>query len=271
MRNRRWHLLIIAFVALCGLLSAIWVGNSFNKRLGQLESQPNKALLERDYLSKIANKEEFEMGYGPSRIQTPCIDSHISRVKTKEISTWEVHVACSSELRKLFRKKKFKLTDSDLFAITVTVVANRLAPYGFSKAQTYEDIISSAYLNCSQHSLFVDEQVQRYGSRDAILTRLGIDGGHIGNYALVFYERSDVKMLLDGTTATVAFVGLDEVLDGVLVSTYNIYDFYTDTDEAIEIFRRKIRGALRLGAIRPKHVIYRISSNLKANGGQVSK
>ena len=67
------------------------------------------------------------------------------------------------------------------------------------------------------------------------------------------------EMILDGTTAMVTFAGIDDILSGKLISTYDIYDFFRSTDESIEIFRRKVRGAYRLGAIRPEHVIYRVS------------
>ena len=170
----------------------------------------------------------------------------------------DAFILCEAALIKKLPMDRLHLNRDDLFAVFATIVANKLAPYGNSDAQSIGEIIASEYLNCAQHSIFIAEELKRYGASGATIERIGLDGGYVGNHSLVSYQRGGVKMLLDGTTATIAFAGLEEVLAGQLVSGYNIYDFYTHTDESIEIFRRNVRGALHLGAIRPEHVIYRI-------------
>ncbi len=236
-----------------------------NSRIEVLERYQSiqRTTLDKDYVSKIFNKEEFEMSYGPSRIQTPCINEQIPKIKSTGLQIKEAFLLCEQELIKALPIDRFHLNHDDLFAIYTTIVANKLAPYGNSSASTLKEILVSKYLNCAQQSTFVAEQIKLYGSSGVTIERVGLDGGSIGNHAIVSYQREGVQILLDGTTATIVFAGLEDVLAGQLVSTYSIYDFYTDTDESVEIFRRKVRGALRLGAVRPEHVIYRIKSSVQ--------
>jgi hypothetical protein len=56
----------------------------------------------------------------------------------------------------------------------------------------------------------------------------------------------------------VAAVPLQDILNGMPVSIYQMIDYYDGNDELLEQFRRKLRGALRNGAIRREDVIYDI-------------
>lgn len=221
------------------------------------KSTPECDLNYRDFAAKIANYEEYQLSFGPTRLDTPCIIASMDKIRnTREL--YPAFKECREELASVLPVNRFELNDQDIYSVFVTIVANRLAEYGTSKAMKIKDLFASKYLNCAQHSLFITHFIKKHAQRGTTIERIGLDGeGYIGNHSLVSYKRGSVNILLDGTSSLVAFVNFDDVINGKIISTYDIYDFYRGTDEAIEILRRKVRGALRLGAIRPEHIIYR--------------
>lgn len=213
----------------------------------------NKFLNLKNFTSKIANFEEFELNWGPKKQfesitkQIPAIKKDLAYIKTAFNN-------CKEELAKFLVIRK--LEEPELFSVFVTIVASGLAPYGSRSPVTLDEIVSSEYLHCAGYSLFVSQIILEYYP-DVNVKIIGINYGHFGSHAIVYYQNSSFKMILDGTIGVVAFADLDEILNGKLISVYDMYDFSFNTDEAIEILRRNFRGGLRLGAIRHEHVIYR--------------
>ena len=105
--------------------------------------------------------------------------------------------------------------------------------------------------------MILAQEVNKFSGDKVVIETFGSDGKWVGNHAIVSYTHGNHSMILDGTTATVGFGDIDDVLSERLLSTYNIFDFYVDTDDAVEILKRKMRGAPRVGALRPKTIIYR--------------
>lgn len=206
-------------------------------------------------LKNIANGEEFAISYGPNRKPFPCADVAVSAVKQDAERIRSEFDRCKKELAVFFASRP-ELEEPELFAIFTTIVVNRLAPYGFSKEGDWRKIPQEPMLNCSQHSIFVAHTIKHFFPEVEVV-RYGVEGGAIGNHALVAYKRGEHQMVLDGMTAMVVFHSMDGILKGDLVNTYGTFDFYFWNDEAVEIARRNIRGSLRMGAIRAQHVIYR--------------
>jgi hypothetical protein len=205
-------------------------------------------------LRKIAHGKEFPMSYGPNRLTLKCADEKLTRISENALSIIDVFKECREDLAKKF--SPFTAEDEDLFAIFVTIIASRLAPYGHSVETDWTKIPKESALNCAQHSLFVSHAIQHFYPQVETI-RYGLDGGKIGNHAIVAYRRGDFEMVLDGMVSLIVFRSIETVLNGDLVNVYHMYDFYQSTDEHTEIARRNIRGALRMGAVRRKHVIYR--------------
>lgn len=217
-------------------------------------------------LRKIAYGEEFPMSYGPNRLEFSCAEQYLPRVSENALAIMDAFKACHEELAAKF--SPFTTEKADLFAIFVTIVASRLAPYGHSLETDWTKIPQENRLNCTQHSLFVSHAIQHFYPEVETI-RYGLDGGKIGNHAIVAYRRNDFEMVLDGMVSLIVFRSIKNVLDGDLVNVYHMYDFYRWTDEHTEIARRNIRGALRMGAVRREHVIYRETDDL-TNGDGIS-
>jgi hypothetical protein len=76
------------------------------------------------------------------------------------------------------------------------------------------------------------------------------------NHAMVFASDNTGALLLDPTTSVIVAAPLQDVLRGKPVDIYSMIDYYEENDELLEQSRRKLRGALRNGAIRQEDVIY---------------
>ena len=74
---------------------------------------------------------------------------------------------------------------------------------------------------------------------------------------MVLVTDNSGTLLLDPTTSIVARVQIDEVLKGKPVDVYSMIDYYSGSDEHLEMFRRQIRGALRNGGFRESDIIYK--------------
>lgn len=205
-------------------------------------------------LRKIASGKEYAMSYGPNRVEFPCADEHINRIAENALAVKDAFHACREQLSVTFAP--FTANEPDLFAIFVTIVASRLGPYGHSTQKHWTKIPKERALNCSQHSIFVSHAIQHFYP-EVETVRYGLDGGVIGNHALVAYRRDDFEMVLDGMISLILILPIHKVLEGEPANVFDMFDFYSRTDESVEISRRRIRGALRMGAIRPEHVIYK--------------
>jgi hypothetical protein len=210
----------------------------------------------REALDMIVNLEDFKLSYGPNRIPFLCVDSVIPKIRSKKITTKNAFDLCKEELKKII-DTRHNATDNHFFAIFLAIVSSRLAPYGNSNAIKIDDIYNEKYLNCAQHANFIKHEMLEHVSGEGYLINFGIDGGSIGNHAMIFFSENNVGLLLDGTTSVVAFVDFDKLFGGKLISVFDMYDFYSKDDEALEIFRRNLRGSLRFGSIRENHVIYK--------------
>lgn len=211
----------------------------------------------RDYATRVASYDEFRMGYGPARLPATCVDDAMESIRQADGDVREAFSKCKDILAQQIPVVASKVSENDLMALFITIVVNRLAPYGESSAVDPEDILEESTLNCAQHSLMVAYLVKKYVPGVKVLERIGLDGGVIGNHALVYYESNTAKLILDGTTAMITLADFNEVISGKTLSVYDMYDFFASADEYQETFRRNVRGAYRLGAVRAKHVMYR--------------
>jgi len=251
--------LIVVLSVAASAIVAYWVGKFVSGRqlAAQVDLLDRERAIFRDYASRVVNLNEYRLGYGPSRLSTPCIDSSIELFRETDGDVDKVISKCGRSLVDRIPMVSSKISENDIRALFIMIIVNRLAPYGFSSETDPHKILTEPMLNCAQHSIMISYLISQHVSGVKILERIGLDGGAVGNHALVYYESDTAKMILDGTTAMVTFVDIDDVFAGKIVSVYEMYDFFSSTDEHLEIFRRNLRGAYRLGAIRPQHVIYR--------------
>lgn len=258
----RWckSILHVAFIVgisvVCSVGVMYWLDNDTKKASDQLSRE--QAIF-RDFAARVASFQEFRMAYGPARLPATCVDSHMKAIRDARGDVRLAFNECEPTLVSQIPAVASKLSDDDLLAVFITIVVNRLAPYGDSSESDPERILDEPMLNCAQHSIMVANLISKYVPDVKVLERIGLDGGAIGNHAFVYYESETAKMILDGTTAMIVFADINDVLRGKVVSVYKMYDFFAASDEHLEIFRRNVRGAYRLGAVRPRHIIYRDS------------
>ena len=232
------------------------------KLIGKLKDQIRREKVERlhlvEYIEKNIAFDEFRKSYGPAYLALPCLDDWMPKIRYGLENLPTAFETCKREMQKVFGRRAGTKDPNVLYAAFVAVVTSRLAPYGSSKASTVEKILKSKYLNCSQHSIFMATVLRQHFDENVKIETIGIDGGPIGNHAMVSVKAKEFSIFLDGTASVIALASFDEIVNGKLVSIYKIFDFYgRGGDEAIELTRRTIRGALRMGSIRPEHIIYR--------------
>ncbi|AMG86767.1 hypothetical protein [Bordetella bronchiseptica] len=258
--------LLVCTVSAVTSTAVIYLSKKIDARrqtAAQIVDARERALLH-EFASKVTNFEEFRFGYGPGRLSSPCLDKAVEQIRDAGGDVRGAFAECKSSFAAKLPVARKGMSEGDLLAAFIAVVVNRLAPYGSSTASTPAEILAAKTLNCSQHSIMTAALIARYVPDAEVIEKVGLDGGHIGNHALVYYQSKTARMVLDGTSAMITFASIDDILAGKLVSTYDIYDFFQSTDESLEIFRRNVRGAYRLGAVRPEHVIYRESVPLLA-------
>jgi len=257
-----FSLIAAALVALfVAAATSLLFNGSHSIRISAIETRFEEAAVDRnmiiDMAGRLITKDEYRLSYGPNRLMLPCLRGQMSKIRQDVAALGGAFDACSASISEAMPNMP-EYGEPELYAVFVTAVSSRLAPYGYSVATDWRKMGVEPSLNCAQHSLFVAAAIaDRYP--DVGLELIGVDRGPMSNHALVSYRRGTQALILDGTTSIVVAADIDEALGGEMISPFRMVDFYSGVDEAVEILRRNVRGTFRLGALRPEDVIYRNS------------
>ena len=221
-------------------------------------------LREEFFLSRHWSIEEPEVLYPPSKIPLSCVDAELPAINEKKSvnALLSAFRSCDSEFQKTFVQFEC-LSEGLRFGAFMTLVSSRIKQYGapdyidFSapNAEIIAKILSQKRLECDTQAHLVTAAL-RLAYPEIGIKHLGIISPSI-NHVMVLVTDNSGTLLLDPTTSIVARVQIDEVLKGKPVDVYSMIDYYSGSDEHLEMFRRQIRGALRNGGFRESDIIYK--------------
>ena len=225
--------------------------------------QPNVHQQLQEAVSQIMAAEELAAIYGPSKKEYRCINAHLDQIKQEKTldALLNAFRSCDSSFADTFGPLK-TLSEGLRFGAFLALVSSRVAPYGPSKVDISNQepsvivhiVLGATSLSCSQQMALVANAL-KLAFPNIEVNQVGVVSNSI-NHAMVFASDSTGALLLDPTTSVIVAAPLQDVLRGKPVDIYSMIDYYEENDELLEQFRRKLRGALRNGAIRQEDVIY---------------
>jgi len=156
---------------------------------------------------------------------------------------------CEGRLRGVLGAEFAHLERPDLRAIFAVLVAQRMAPYGPSRAVELDDLLKAPALACDNYMLLAAHLAGEGMSLVAYRK-----GDPLGTHAQIFYARGGVRLLLDPTVALVALADFDALMAGGKVPAKSIRHFYAGT-ELVTFLSVVLHGLLN-GKYRRAELIY---------------
>lgn len=134
---------------------------------------------------------------------------------------------CESRLLSALGAEFAHLERPDLRAVFAVLVAQRMAPYGPSRAVELDDLLKAPALACDNYMLLAAHLAGEGMSLVAYRK-----GDPLGTHAQIFYSRGKVRLLLDPTVALVALADFDALMAGEKVAARSIRHFYAGNELA---------------------------------------
>lgn len=165
--------------------------------------------------------------------------------------------ACKLELREALGERFRGLSKKDLRAVYAMLAAHHIAPYGPSSESRFPQMLDEPTLNCGNQTLLTG---YLFGPDDKDMRIMGFEGGAVGNHAQIYYQRGEVRLLLDPTIGMVArATSFDDMLSGKAISREDIRWF--PREEAGEVkFSVLVIDAVLEGKYRPSDLLYYFES-----------
>lgn len=197
----------------------------------------------------------------PSFDKLNCLSQNkIEKIKSQPSYANELYAVCLNELNK--KLASMNLTKRQLRLIFASTLAQSIAPYGSSKAVTFQELLGEKTLTCASYALLTGHFAKilvAAGDRSS-LHFIGFDGGAVGNHAQLIIKNNKESLLLDPTIGLVAKIGFDDLLSGKSVDASNVHIFRQHNDKDINSFAEKVEKAVLNGKYRPSDLLYYFSS-----------
>lgn len=149
-----------------------------------------------------------------------------------------------------------QLSEDHLKGVFGMMVAHAFAPYGASKATTWEQLLEEDDLDCDNYAILAGYLVEELGFPENSYRIVGFNGGAVGNHAQLFVASEAKEILLDPTIGLVADIDIVSLLAGEKVPPYKMVLMYGYDDPAILLFAERIVDAVENGKYKPSDVIY---------------
>ncbi len=180
----------------------------------------------------------------------------VNEVRRDPSTVQSVYAECQDELAADLGDSFADLTEEDRRLIFCMVLANAMAPYGTSDAESLQDLLTSPHLNCGNYPVLMVRLQQFFGAPDHPPHLVGWDGGFMGPHGMVYRPHPEDShcLFLDPTVALLVRATFDEVASGKPISAKRLISFDNRTDTAA--FRRYLAGGFVKGLFRPSDLLY---------------
>jgi hypothetical protein len=177
-----------------------------------------------------------------------CVAGQVARVKARYEAVHEAYLACSAPLASFFDRVRLSFSETERFAVFVTMLSSRLGRYGPSESTEPEQIAKDDVLSCGQTMIFVARTVKRFYP-EAKIREIGISNAAMGDHAFVEMSSGGRTMLLDGLVGLIADLSLDEATTGTRPRPFLMLEFFPETNANLRVFSESLMRTLRLGGL----------------------